>query len=399
MTGYAHVPAWVFQRHSGDALRLYCALASFAGPDRTCHPKRQTIAERAAGPDETLGEGWVTRHLRPLIESGAVKATATGRGHQFTLPEQPPDGPRLTPERESRQSETHAPAPARVTRQRESRASESHAPAQLRVTPGRESESRSEAETPGGEGGAMPCSDPSSSLNSPSISPMNSPARATTGNQSLGISHTESCSPSAPPPVARAPLPADAVIGGCDTDLPETATGTVGDDPPAVRRTCELIAGIQAVGNEQQPPEPINAPKWGHQDAIARDLVEVTHWPGAQELLALLRWLRRHRLEGWRAFARDARGLARNWHSVWAQWIEARPKPETAPADAAPPPRRVNPEGQRRVRAMLDDVLAPKGLAPIDADSDILADLSARRERLDALRAAAMAHSQTDGAA
>lgn len=159
MNVYARIPAWVFRQHTGESLRLYCALASFADSDRTCYPKRKSIAERASGLGEALSEAWVTRHMKALIDSGAVQiVTRTGRWQQYLLPESPPV------------RSTSPPL------ERESRSSESHAGAGVRGSLERESDLRFQAPTLGGEGGALPSAVPVLQ-NSPINTPMNS-ARA-----------------------------------------------------------------------------------------------------------------------------------------------------------------------------------------------------------------------------
>lgn len=66
---FALVPTWLIQVcDSAPALRVYVALASFAGADRTCWPSRKTIGERAGIDSEDV----VKRALRTLDRLGAI---------------------------------------------------------------------------------------------------------------------------------------------------------------------------------------------------------------------------------------------------------------------------------------------------------------------------------------
>jgi hypothetical protein len=92
---FAMVPVWVMMSAvSSEALRIYSALASFAGKERDCHPGKVSIARRA---DRSLR--FVPKAIRELQAVGAVIVTERpGHTNLYRLPlDAPRDARVFTP--------------------------------------------------------------------------------------------------------------------------------------------------------------------------------------------------------------------------------------------------------------------------------------------------------------
>ena len=77
-TPFAIVPRWVIQRATSNGLKVYAYLSDRANPDKgnTCWPSIETIAN-----DTRLSESTVKRHIKELIELGALRREARQDGY------------------------------------------------------------------------------------------------------------------------------------------------------------------------------------------------------------------------------------------------------------------------------------------------------------------------------
>lgn len=307
MSSYAIVPAWVIAAVSGEALRLYCALASFCSSERTCWPKRAAIAERAGA----SGPHWVTRYMGELVEAGAVVVEdETGRGNVYQLPEEPSTDPPHT---------LHRNCVGRLHRN-------CGGCVEADSTESVQSDSTETVDTPGGEGGVV-----SSEPLKPSKK-QGTDQRAREGNTGEGTGtgsengeRTRSGEAPFEAPKSQLPKPG--------TQDPAPSIGAIG-----AIRASQLVEAVQRGGMARR--EPVNRPGLRRLEDMAATLGELEHWPDADELRDMIRWLASHDVHGMAAWARSPAGLARKWDVAWSQWLAVRREHRRPPGAHAPDPAR-----------------------------------------------------------